>query len=138
VIKSGDVILPPEWQALVAGELRTTYTFRCETQKKPAVWVQTRQPEKSGLRALGNFDMLSVNLQTGAKRATADLIRRDLFIRDQLRGPLSYNLILGVSAPRPRGSRPAQPLLDVVEVSQARRTEKDPQPKSCVIATSRL
>jgi hypothetical protein len=34
VIKSGDVILPPEWQALVAGELRTTYTFRCETQEK--------------------------------------------------------------------------------------------------------
>jgi hypothetical protein len=70
VIESGDVILPPESQALVAGELRTTYTFRCEAQKKPAVRVQARQPEKSGLRALGNFDMLSVNLQTGAKTSS--------------------------------------------------------------------
>jgi hypothetical protein len=124
VIESGDVLLPPEWRALVAGELRTTYTFWCETHKKPAVWVQARQPEKSGLRALGNFDMLSVNLQTGAKRATADLIRRDLFIRDQLRDPLSYNLILGVSAPdRERLARRNGSLMSSTS-AKARRTRK--------------
>jgi hypothetical protein len=80
--------------------------------------------------------MLSVNLQTGAKRATADLIRRDLFIRDQLRDPLSDNLILGVSARRPRASRPAQLLLDVVDVSQgAPNPKKIRNPR---VASSRL
>jgi hypothetical protein len=57
VVGSADIILTScVVRALAAGELRTTYTFRCETQERTCRLGTNQAAEESGLRAVnGGF-----------------------------------------------------------------------------------